>query len=95
MTNNKCPITGKMGQSIEGGIYNKEWCTNSLNLDMLHQNSTLGNPMSKCFNYAKEFIKLDYEALKVDLYMLMTDSVTRSQPACSSERERTRRISVR
>ena len=74
MTNNKCPITGKMGQSIEGGIYNKEWCTNSLNLDMLHQNSTLGNPMSKCFNYAKEFIKLDYEALKVDLYMLMTDS---------------------
>ena len=30
--------------------------------------------MSKCFNYAKEFIKLDYEALKVDLYMLMTDS---------------------
>lgn len=74
MTNNKCPITGKMGQSIEGGIYNKEWCTNSLKLDMLHQNSTLGNPMSKCFNYAKEFIKLDYEALKVDLYILMTDS---------------------
>lgn len=41
---------------------------------MLHENSELSNPMSKCLNYAEEFNKLDYEALKVDLYMLMTDS---------------------
>jgi len=41
---------------------------------MLHQNSPLSNPMGEEFNYAEEFKKLDLEALKKDLYALMTDS---------------------
>src|SRR5256886_12194795 len=41
---------------------------------MLHQNSSLSNPMGEAFNYAEEFKKLDLEALKKDLYALMTDS---------------------
>jgi catalase-peroxidase len=45
-----------------------------LNLKMLHQNSSLVNPMGGEFNYAKEFKKLDLETLKKDLYALMTDS---------------------
>jgi catalase-peroxidase len=45
-----------------------------LNLNVLHQRSPLSNPMGKEFNYADEFKKLDLEALKKDLYALMTDS---------------------
>jgi catalase-peroxidase len=45
-----------------------------LNLNVLHQHSPLSNPMGKEFNYADEFKKLDFEALKKDLYALMTDS---------------------
>jgi catalase-peroxidase len=45
-----------------------------LNLKILHQNSSMINPMDEKFNYAEEFKKLDLEALKKDLYALMTDS---------------------
>ncbi|WP_343217622.1 peroxidase family protein, partial [Clostridium botulinum] len=75
MTENKCPVTGKMSKATAGsGTTNKDWWPNQLNLNILHQNSQLSNPMSKDFNYAEEFKKLDFQALKVDLYMLMTDS---------------------
>jgi catalase-peroxidase len=53
---------------------NRDWWPNQLNLKMLHQNSALSNPMSKTFNYAEEFKKLDLKALKQDLYALMTES---------------------
>ncbi len=75
MTENKCPVTGKMSKATAGsGTTNKDWWPNQLNLNILHQNSQLSNPMSEDFNYAEEFKKLDFQALKVDLYMLMTDS---------------------
>ena len=53
---------------------NRDWWPNQLNLNILHQHSPLSNPMGKEFNYADEFKKLDLEALKKDLYALMTDS---------------------
>jgi len=53
---------------------NKDWWPNQLNLNILHQNSPLSNPMGKDFNYANEFKKLDLSAVKKDLYALMTDS---------------------
>ncbi|HSV50356.1 MAG TPA: catalase/peroxidase HPI, partial [Candidatus Acidoferrales bacterium] len=53
---------------------NREWWPNQLNLHILHQNSNLSNPMKKEFNYNEEFKKLDFPALKKDLYALMTDS---------------------
>ena len=53
---------------------NRGWWPNQLNLSILQQHSPLSNPMSKEFNYADEFKKLDIEALKKDLYALMTDS---------------------
>ncbi|MEI6890555.1 MAG: catalase/peroxidase HPI [Pontiella sp.] len=67
----KCPFTGA---SSKQGTTNRDWWPNQLNLGMLHQNSPAGNPMDEEFNYAEEFNKLDYEALKSDLYALMTDS---------------------
>jgi catalase-peroxidase len=56
------------------GTSNRDWWPNQLNLNILHQHSPLSNPMGKEFNYADEFKKLDLEAVKKDLYTLMTDS---------------------
>jgi len=53
---------------------NRDWWPNQLNLKILHQNSALSDPMSKGFNYAEEFKKLDLNAIKKDLTALMTDS---------------------
>jgi len=53
---------------------NLDWWPNQLNLNILHQHSFLSNPMGKEFNYVDEFKKLDFQALKKDLYALMTDS---------------------
>jgi len=73
--NSKCPVTGRMGKSISGGgTSNRDWWPNQLNLKILHQHSRLSNPMDTAFNYAEEFKKLDLEAVKKDLYALMTDS---------------------
>src|SRR2546422_10806208 len=53
---------------------NQDWWPNQLNLQILHQNSPLSNPMGKDFNYAKEFKTLDLDALKKDIYQVMTTS---------------------
>jgi catalase-peroxidase len=53
---------------------NRDWWPNQLNLKVLHQNSALSNPMDQGFNYAEEFKSLDLEAVRQDLYALMTDS---------------------
>jgi len=53
---------------------NRDWWPNQVNLKMLHQNSSLSDPMGQGFDYAKEFQSLDLQALKQDLYALMTDS---------------------
>jgi catalase-peroxidase len=60
--------TRALGTSI------RDWWPNQLNLKILHQHSPLSNPMGEKFNYAEEFKKLDLEAVKKDLYALMTDS---------------------
>jgi catalase-peroxidase len=57
-----------------GGTSNRDWWPNQLNLHILHQHSSLSNPMGEDFNYAEEFKQLDLEALKKDLCALMTDS---------------------
>lgn len=66
----KCPVTHAAGR----GTSNRDWWPNQLNLRILHQHSSLSNPMGKDFNYAEEFKKLDLEAVKKDLFELMTSS---------------------
>jgi catalase-peroxidase len=53
---------------------NRDWWPNQLNLQVLHQHSTLSNPMGEAFDYAKEFKSLDLNALIKDLHALMADS---------------------
>ena len=57
-----------------GGTSNRDWWPKQLDLSILHQGSPLSDPMGASFDYAEEFAKLDLEALKQDLYALMTDS---------------------
>ena len=65
----KCPFTDG-----RGGHTNRDWWPDALNIEMLHRNSNLSDPMGKDFDYAKEFKSLDLNAVINDLTTLMTDS---------------------
>jgi catalase-peroxidase len=69
-TESKCPIDHTAG----GGTTNQDWWPKQLNLKLLHQHSSKSDPMGEDFDYAEEFQKLDFAALKKDLRALMTDS---------------------
>jgi catalase-peroxidase len=71
----KCPVPHGVNPLTSGrGTTNRDWWPNQLNLGILHQHHPASNPLGHKFNYAKEFSKLDYKALKKDLYALMTNS---------------------
>ncbi len=73
----KCPFHGEgipQKHNSGKGQTNRDWWPNALNLKILSQHSSMVNPMDKKFNYKKEFKKLNYKALKKDLYKLMTQS---------------------
>ena len=71
----KCPVmNGAHRHTAARARSNRDWWPNQLNLEILHQNSPLSNPMGKEFNYAEEFKKLDLDALKKDIEAVMTTS---------------------
>ncbi len=71
----KCPFSGAQTKHITNSSQtNRNWWPKQLNLRILHQHSSKSNPLDQNFDYAKEFKKLDYKALKKDLRKLMTDS---------------------
>jgi catalase-peroxidase len=65
----KCPFS-----SGTRAYTNRDWWPNQLDLQVLHQHSTLSDPMGEAFDYAKEFKSLDLNAVIKDLHALMTDS---------------------
>ncbi|MGY8667895.1 catalase/peroxidase HPI [Bradyrhizobium sp. UFLA05-109] len=65
----KCPFTG--GKPAPS---NREWWPNQLDVQVLHRNSDLSDPVGEDFDYAKEFKTLDLNAVVKDLHALMTDS---------------------
>jgi catalase-peroxidase len=69
-----CPMKKPAAMRSLLGRTNRDWWPNHLSLDMLHQNGLSGDPMGKGFDYRKEFLTLDYAAVKRDLHALMTDS---------------------
>ncbi len=71
----KCPFPGHARTStVAGSQSNADWWPNQLKLNILHQHSSLSDPMGEEFDYAKEFKSLDLKAVKKDLRALMTDS---------------------
>lgn len=63
----KCPFSGR-------GPTNRDWWPEQLDVQVLHNNSSLSDPMGEAFDYAKEFESLDLDAVIKDLHALMTDS---------------------
>ncbi|RYJ19609.1 catalase/peroxidase HPI [Halogeometricum borinquense] len=53
---------------------NQDWWPNQLNLEILDQNARQTDPMGEEFDYAEEFEKLDFEAVKEDIEAVMTTS---------------------
>ena len=71
----KCPVHTKVSRdAIVWGMNNQLWWPNMLNLAVLHQNPPAGNPIGEDFNYAEAFANLDLDAVKSDIYALMTES---------------------
>lgn len=71
----KCPFLGGENHHVAGGgPSNRDWWPNQLKLNILRQHAPQSNPMDEDFNYAEAFKSLDLEAVKQDLYDLMTDS---------------------
>jgi catalase-peroxidase len=64
----KCPMGGARAHT------NRDWWPKQLNIQVLHQQSSLSDPMGETFDYAKEFKSLDLNAVIKDLHALMTDS---------------------
>ncbi len=77
-TESKCPVisgaNGANGAKVARPRSNRDWWPNQLNLEILHQNGPLSDPMGEEFNYAEEFKKLDLDALKKDIEAVMTTS---------------------
>lgn len=71
----QCPFASNTNKkTTNSGQSNKNWWPNQLNLSILHQHSSLSNPMDCDFNYATEFSSLDLNAVIQDLHTLMTSS---------------------
>ena len=71
----KCPVMGGTDKNaVVLKMSNQTWWPNQLNLKILHQNSALSDPMGEAFNYAEAFKSLDLDAVKQDLFTMMTTS---------------------
>ncbi|MET0575985.1 MAG: catalase/peroxidase HPI [Mesorhizobium sp.] len=65
----KCPVVHTTAARA-----NRDWWPNQLNVQVLHQQSGLAEPLGEAFDYAKEVERLDLDAVIKDLHALMTDS---------------------
>jgi len=74
----QCPMGGNRERRSRDAVVwqmsNQMWWPNELNLGILHQHTELADPMDRGFDYAEEFKMLDLDAVKQDIYALMTES---------------------
>ena len=70
----KCPVMGGHKEQAGATAANQHWFPEQLNLNILSQKHPQANPMGDDFDYAEAFKTLDLEAVRKDLYALMTDS---------------------
>jgi len=70
-----CPVMGNTHRHTTAAARsNRDWWPNQLNLQILHQNSPMSNPMDEGFDYADEFKTLDLDALRKDIEAVLTTS---------------------
>ncbi len=67
---NVCPFSGQKKKKVT----NRDWWPNYLDVKMLHQHPPAGSPLGKDFNYAEAFKTLDLDAVRKDIFELMTTS---------------------
>src|SRR6187549_3546905 len=71
----KCPFTGgALKFTTASHRSNRDWWPNMLDLGGLRQHSELSDPMGEDFDYAAEFMTLDLDSVKKDIFNLMTTS---------------------
>ncbi|MGZ4594572.1 MAG: catalase/peroxidase HPI, partial [Actinomycetes bacterium] len=68
-TESRCPVV-----HAPGGMSNRDWWPNQLDVSVLHANSPKGNPLDADFDYAGAFTSLDLAAVKRDIEEVMTTS---------------------
>src|SRR6202522_3109303 len=73
-TETASPMHGAVTHNSRKITRNEHWWPDHLDIQVLHRNSTLSDPMGKAFDYAKEFKSLDLDAVIKDLHALMTES---------------------
>tara|TARA_B100001059_G_scaffold162337_1_gene161903 strand:- start:486 stop:2678 length:2193 start_codon:yes stop_codon:yes gene_type:complete len=73
-TKTECPFISSTTSATQGRRTNRDWWPNQLDLTILHQHSQKSDPMGETFEYSSEFETLDLQAVKKDLFALMTDS---------------------
>lgn len=67
-------MSGANAHTATGSTANQHWWPNQLNLKILHQNSSLSDPMGEDFNYTEEFKTIDLDQLKAEIEAVMTTS---------------------
>jgi len=72
--NGKCPVLEPSNLATVGRLSNQRWWPNQFNLRILDHRSPQSSPMGEEFDYAAQFKTLDLEAVKKDLFELMTTS---------------------
>ena len=71
----KCPVLGGSHKhTAVGTTSNQHSWPNQLNLKVLHQNSSLSDPMDAEFSYAAAFESVDLDALKKDCLLYTSPS---------------------
>ena len=72
----KCPFGGdRVGGAFGTPPTLENWYPDRLRVELLHQNGLSADPLGADFDYAAEFAKLDFEALKRDIKQFLTTSV--------------------
>ncbi len=72
MSEKKCPVIHR--HTVAASPSNADWWPDQLKVSLLHQHGPESNPMGEDFDYAKAFEALDLDALKKDIFALMSDS---------------------
>jgi catalase-peroxidase len=68
------PVIDAPTPKAHAPLTNQDWWPEQIDVSILHAHSNKGNPLGDDFDYAKEFAKLDVEALKADVISVITTS---------------------